>query len=68
MFNRAGENVGDCLDPPMRVPGKPGKIMGRSIAAKIIQKKEWIIIGSIAEAESPPEVDARSLHGRLGFH
>src|ERR1700737_2971496 len=51
MLDRAGEYVGDGLDPAMRMPRKPGKIIFRVVVAKIIQQKEGIEFLRLAETE-----------------
>jgi hypothetical protein len=45
----------------MGMPGKPGQVLFRDVVAEIIEKKEGIEVGGIAESESPAEVDARTL-------
>ena len=66
MLDRSGEDVRDRLDAAMRVPRKSGEVIFRNVVAKIIEQKERIEIGSVAEAKSAAQVHPRTIASRLG--
>src|SRR6185436_9770785 len=66
MLDRAGEDVGDRLDPAMRMPRKPGHVVARAVVAEIVEQQEWIELGGIAEAERALQLDAGAFNGRGG--
>jgi len=57
MFHVAVKNIGDRLDPRLRMPGKTLQIITRLIAAKIVEKQErikfWIHCFQKASADGP---------------
>ena len=63
----AGEHIGNGLDPPVRMPGKAGLIVGGSVVAEIIQQQERIELCCLAEAEGAAQLHPGSFHGRLGL-
>jgi hypothetical protein len=63
----SGEDIGNCLDPTVRMPGKAREVIIRDVAAEIIQQKEGIQLRCIAEPECPVQAHARALNGRRGF-
>jgi hypothetical protein len=60
------DNVGDRLDPAVRVPGKPGKVFRGVVRPEIVEEEEGIEERRLPVAEGPLEVDPRPLDGRLG--
>ena len=68
VFDGAGKNVGDRLNPSVRMPRKSGQVIPRIVVAKIIQQKKRIEILRLAEAERALQLDARALDGRLGLN
>jgi len=67
MFHRAMDHVGDRLDPPMRVPGKPFQIMGRIIRVEVVEEQERIKQGDLIVAEGPLQMDACAFDGGLAL-
>ena len=53
------ENVGDRLDPPVRVPGESGQVFRGVVRAEIVEEQEGVEAGRLLVAEGPLEVDAR---------
>src|SRR5467141_2985928 len=51
MVDRSGKNIGDGLDPPVRMPGKPSLVVGRAIVAEVVEQQEGIELCRFAEAE-----------------
>ena len=62
----AGQNVGDGLDSPVGMPGKPGQIVGWVVAAEVVQQQEWIELGGLSEAEGALQANACALDGWFG--
>jgi len=62
-----GQDVGDRLDPAMRVPGEAGQVILGNVIAEVVQEAKRIEVGRIAEAKRPPEVHARAFERRLGL-
>jgi hypothetical protein len=56
--HRSGEDVGNGLDPAMRMPWKSGQVCRRVVVPKIVKQKEWIEIARVAETECAAKVDA----------
>ena len=61
------QDVGDRLDPAMRMPREAGQVILRHVIAKVIQEEKRIEVGGIAEAEGAAQVDTGPFDGRLGF-
>ena len=51
----AGENISDGLDAAMRVPGKPGQIVGRAVVAEVVEEEEGVERLGLAEAKGPAQ-------------
>ena len=62
-----GEDVGNGLDPAMRMPRESGQIILRDIIAKIIEQEERVELGRVAEAERAAQMHARAFEGWLGL-
>ena len=60
------ENVGDRLDPPMRVPGESWQVFRWVVRAEIVEQQEGVEEGDLLVAEGPFEVDARPFDRRPG--
>src|SRR5436190_10462181 len=58
VVDRAGEHIGDSLDAPMRMPGKPGKVVLGVLVAKIIEQQKRIEFRRAAEPERALQLDA----------
>ena len=61
MFHRARQDIGDRLDPPVRVPGEPGHIVARAVAAEIVEQQEGVRLRRVLEPEGAVQMDARAL-------
>jgi hypothetical protein len=68
VLNGAGQDVGDGLDAPVRVPGKAGEVILRHIVSEIIQEQERIEIGRVAEPESPAQTYPGTFQRGLRFN
>src|SRR3984957_10837758 len=62
----AGQDVRDGLDSAVRMRRKTGEIVFRDVVAKIVQEKKRIEVGSVAEAEGAPQMDACAVARRFG--
>jgi hypothetical protein len=51
----------------MRVPREPSQIILGNVVAEIVQEKEWIEVGCIAESESAAKMHAGAFERRLGL-
>src|SRR5262249_1578797 len=67
MLDRPGEDVGNRLDPAMRVPREPGEVIRRDVVAEVVEEQEWVVVGRRAEAERPAQVHAGPFDRRLRF-
>jgi hypothetical protein len=63
----AGQNVGDGLDAPVGVPREAGHVIGRVVAAKVVQQQEGIEFGGLAEAEGALQANASAFDGGFGL-
>src|SRR5579871_4964154 len=68
VFDGPGEDVGDCLDAAVGMPGKAGKIVLGNIVAEVIEQQKRVEIGGIRVAEGAAQVDAGAFEGRLRFN
>ena len=68
VVDRAVEHVGDRLDAAMRMPGKAGEVVLRTIVAEIVEQQKRIGLGGVAEAEGAAQAHAGPFHGRLRLH
>src|SRR5205807_7779842 len=55
------------FDPAMRMPREPSQIILGNVVAEIVQEKEWIEVGCIAESESAAKMHAGAFERRLGL-
>ncbi len=63
----AGEDVGDRLDPAMRVPGKSRHVILRLFIAKVVEEQKRIKVRRVSEAEGATQLDACTFEGGFGF-
>ena len=63
----AGQYVGDSLNSPVGMPGKTGHVIGRIVAAEIVQQQEGIELRGLSKAEGALQPDARSFDGGFGL-
>src|ERR1700731_3463406 len=61
------QDIRDGFDPAMRVPRDPSQIILGNVVAEIVQQKEWIEVGCIAESESAAKMHASAFERRLGL-
>ena len=61
VLDRAGEHVGDRLNPPVRMPRKSGEVIFRVVIAKIVQQQKRVEILRFTEAESALQPHASAL-------
>ena len=65
VLDRAGEDVGDRLDPAVRMPGEAGQVVLGAFVAEVVEEEERVEVGGRAEAERPAQVHARAFEGGL---
>src|SRR5579863_2876630 len=56
MFDSPGKNIGDSLDPAMRVPRKSRKVIFRHVVAEIVEQKKWIEVLGISKTEGAAQM------------
>ena len=61
VFDRTGEDVGDRLDPAMRVPWKALEEILRPLVSEIVEEQKRIELVGIAEAERAASASRRRL-------
>ena len=61
------DDVGDRLDPPVRVPGEPLQVVGRIVRMEVIKHEKRVELGDLVVAKGPFQMDARSLDGWFAF-
>jgi hypothetical protein len=66
MIDSACQNVGDRFYPAMGMPRKARAIIGRVIAAKIVEHQKRVKPRGIAKAKGAVQMHARAFHMRLG--
>ncbi len=66
MLDRAGQHIGDRLDPPVRVPGEPGQVIARPVAAEIVEQQERVSLGRVLAPEGAVQVNAGAFQRGLG--
>ena len=66
VLHGSGKDVGDGLNPAMRMPRKAGKIILRNVVAEVVQKQERVEIRRVAEAEGAAQMHARAFQRGLG--
>src|ERR1700682_3200334 len=67
VLNSPRQDIRDGFDPAMRVPREPSQIILGNVVAEIVQEKEWIEVGCIAESESAAKMHASAFERRLGL-
>jgi hypothetical protein len=60
VLDSPGENVGDGLDPAMRVPRKARQIIRGNVVAEVVEKEERVELGGVAETERAAQMHART--------
>src|ERR1700723_3569834 len=68
VFDGSCQDIRDGFDAAMRVPREPGQIILRNIVAEVVEKKEWIEVGCIAESESAAKVHASAFERWFGLN
>jgi hypothetical protein len=68
VLNSSRQDIRDGFDPAMRVPREPSQIILGNVVAEIVQEKEWIEVGCIAESESAAKMHASAFERRLGLN
>src|ERR1700683_3195396 len=68
MFHRPGQNIRDCFNAAMRMPGKSRQIIFRNVVAKIVEQKKWVEFFRISKAESAAQMHARAFQRGLGLN
>src|SRR3979411_535733 len=63
MLNSSRQDIRDGFDPA-RVPREPSQII---LGKEIVQEKEWIEVGCIAESESAAKMHASAFERWLGL-
>ena len=67
VLDRAGQHVGDGLDPAVRMPGKSRQVIFRIVVAEIIQQQERIEILGLAETEGALQLYAGAFDASASF-
>ncbi len=67
VLDRAGEDVGDRFDAPVRMPGEAGPVGVGAVVAEIVEEEEGIELLRLAEAEGAVELHTGALDGGLGL-
>ena len=65
VLDRSCQDVRDCLDTAVRVPGKAREIVFRDVIAKIVEQQEGIELGRVAKAKCAAEVHAGAFGRRF---
>ena len=68
VLDGAGQHISNGLDAAMRMPRKAGAIIVGPVIAEIVEQKERIEFGRVAEAEGAVELDAGALDDGLRRH
>ena len=67
MFHISPENISDCLNAPMRMPGKTLHKVLRIVGPEVIQQQKRVKHRHLAESKHPFEVNPGTLNGGLAF-
>src|SRR5229473_8303126 len=67
VVDAARQHIGDGLDAAVRMPGKSGAIVLRTIVAEVVEQEERIELARLPEAEGAPQLHARAFDRGLGF-
>ena len=51
MFDRAGQNISNCFDTAVRVPGKSGQVILGNVIAEVVEQQERIEFGGVTKTE-----------------
>jgi hypothetical protein len=68
VINGAGKHVGDRFNAAMRMPRESGEEVLGTLVAEIVEEKEGIEFGGLAESKPAVQLDAGAFHGRRGFN
>src|SRR5205807_7339387 len=60
----AGEHIGHRLEPPVRVLGKAGEVVGRIVRAELVEQQERIELRQIRAADDAVQLDAGAVARR----
>src|SRR4029450_6806952 len=66
VLNRPGEHIRDRLDSAMGMPREAREVVVRLVVAEVIEEKKRVVIGGIAKAERPAQLDPGAFEGGLG--
>ena len=61
MFHLPLENVSNCFDATVRMPGEPSLITAWVVVAKVVQHQKWVTHRWIGKAKGPMQMDACTL-------
>ena len=61
VIDRAGQHIGDRLDPPVRMPWKSAFEAGGIVVAEIVEQQEWILRLGVVKAEGAVQIDTGAL-------
>ncbi len=67
VLDRSRQDIRDRLDPPVGVPRKAREVILRPVIAEIVEEKERVELGCVAEAERASQVYTCAFDGRLGL-
>ncbi len=65
VLHGSGEDVGDGLDPAVRMPGKARQIIRGNVVAEIVEQQERVEIGGVAEAEGAAQMHSCALQASV---
>src|ERR1700730_11779455 len=68
MLHSSGKDIGDGLNPAVRVPWKARQIILGNIIAEIVEQEERVKLLRVSESECAPQVHACAFESRLGFN
>ena len=68
VLDRAGQHISDGLDAAMRMPGKAGEIVLRSVVAEIVEQEKRVGLLRVAETEGAAQLHAGAFERRLRLH
>src|SRR4029077_8618292 len=68
VFDSSGENIGDRLDPTMRMPRESLQIVFRYVIAEVVEQQERIELIGAAEPERAAEMDSCSFERWFGLN
>src|SRR5215211_2409481 len=66
MIHRTRQHIGDRLNAAMRMPGKSGGVILRTVIAEVVEQEERVKRAGLAETEGAPQLHAGAFNGGLG--